>query len=102
MRKQNGDMTKGDIGVPIIAVANETLTGKTIEFEFIKPSGATLRKPAESVSGRNANYHTVSGDLDESGEWQAYLYDAGEGRYYTNESGNEFIVRPLPSEMARL
>ena len=101
MRKQRADMTQGDCGVPIIGVANEVLTGKTIEFEIIKPSGNTLRQPADSVSGYNANYHTIEGDLDEDWEYEIYLYDRGEKRYYTNESGNIFTVRQKPADMAR-
>ena len=100
MNKHRGDFTVGDVDVPIIGVADEVLTGKNIDFIFIKPTGETLKRDADSVSGYNATYHTVAGDLDEDGEWSVYLYYATAPYYYTRESGNTFWVRQKPEDMA--
>lgn len=98
MRITNGDFTYGDVGVAIACTADVTLSGN-VDFVFVKPSGATIQRDA-SISGSTATYTWVSGDLDESGIWYAYLYQADTGYYYTKESGNKFIVRPKPEDMA--
>lgn len=98
MNKQRGDMTVGDVGVPFICVVDEVITGLSIEMVFVKPSGNSIRRTA-SVSQYTASYATVSGDIDEDGEWTVYLFNKTSGYFYTNESGNTFRVRPHPEEM---
>ena len=100
MNKQRGDMTRGDIGVPITVTADETLTAKDIDFIFIKPSGETIRRDATSISGYTATYYTLSGDIDEAGKWTVYLKYETNPYYYVGESGNTFYVRPKPEDMA--
>ena len=93
-------MTVGDVDVPFTVTADEVLTGKNVDFIFVKPSGTTIRRDATSISGYTATYNTVVGDLDEDGEWSVYLKYQTSPRYYTNESGNTFRVRPTPEDMA--
>lgn len=100
MNKQRGDMTVGDVGVPITATADEDLTGKNIDFIFIKPSGETIRRDATSISTYTATYNTASGDIDEAGLWTVYLKYETNPYYYVGESGNTFYVRPKPEDMA--
>lgn len=100
MNKQRGDMTIGDIGVPITVTADEALTAKDIDFIFVKPSGETIRRDATSISGYTATYNTASGDIDEAGVWTIYIKYESNPYYYTNESGNTFRVRPRPEDMA--
>ena len=99
MNIQTGDLTVGDVGVTFEATADETLTGKDVDFYFVKPSGATIRKDT-TVSGYTASYTTIAGDIDESGKWYVYVYNATDGYWYINESGNVFIVREKPVDMA--
>ena len=97
---EHGDMTVGDVNVPVTLSADEVLTGKNVDFEFIKPSGKSIRRDATVTGTYTARYLTVSGDIDESGEWRVFAKDAGSGYYYTKESGNIFRVRPKPMTMA--
>jgi hypothetical protein len=99
MRFKDGDITVGDVGINIVATADETLTGETTYFKFVKPSGATISRAAVE-SGYTATYTTVDGDIDEAGTWRIYLYNATTGFYYTKESGNIMEVRPKPEDMA--
>ena len=99
MRFKEGDLTVGDIGVTISAVADISLAGLNVTFKFIKPSGQAIVRSAV-VSGYTATYTTVSGDIDEPGTWRVYLYNATSGYHFTKESGNVFVVRPKPEEMA--
>lgn len=99
MNKQRGDLTVSDVGVPFICVVDEVITGLNIEFVFVKPSGNSIRRTA-SASVYNASYTSQLGDIDEDGEWTAYLYNKTSGYFYTNESGNTFRVRPAPEDMA--
>ena len=101
MRIRHGEYTVGDEGVNITCTVDEVLTGKNIDWVFLKPSGATITRDATSVSGYDAVYTWASGDLDEAGDWYAFLRDAGTRFYYTKESGNKFPVRPKPEDMAR-
>lgn len=100
MRMQKGDYTVGDTNVNISCTVDEVLTGKNVDFEFVKPSGETIVRDATSISGYTATYTWASGDLDEAGDWYAFLKDAGSVFYYTKESGHHFYVRPKPADMA--
>jgi hypothetical protein len=101
MRIESGELTVGDIGIPIVATTDETLTGLDIDFILIKPSGESIRRDASSISGLTATYNTASGDMDESGDWFVFLYNNTTGFYYNKESGNRMPVRPKPEDMAR-
>jgi hypothetical protein len=97
---QHGDFTVGDIGVSIVVTTDETLTGKNIDFKFVKPSRETILRDATSLSGQQATYTWASGDLDESGTWYVFLYNETDDYWYTKESGNAFVVRDKPDVMA--
>jgi len=101
MQIQHGDLTVGDVGASITADVGETLTGLNIDFEFLKPDGSMINRDATGVSGTVATYTTVSGDIDQAGQWYAFIYNATTGFYYTKESGHAFRVRPKPGDMAR-
>lgn len=102
MNIQYGDMTVGDVGVVItVTISDDTLTGKTISFIFVKPSGDILIKTATVTGVHTATYTTVSSDINESGTWMVYAKDAGSGYCYIKESQNRFVVRPKPEEMAK-
>lgn len=98
MRKTPGDITKGDVGIQIIVVTNEVLSGN-IDMEFKKPSGATITRDVHSIDGATAIYYTQPGDIDEDGIWDVYLKDSTTGFYYNEYGGNSFRVRPTPAEM---
>lgn len=99
MRYIEGDLTVGDVGVPIELTANVSLTGKTVYFKLSKPSGAVIVRTA-SVSGYTATYTTIAGDIDEAGEWRIFAYESTTGYHFTKESGHLVRVRPKPEDMA--
>lgn len=99
MQIQIGELTVGDIGVNIVATADETLAGKTIRFEFIKPSGKMLDVVATSTSGQTATYTTTAGAIDEAGIWNVMIYNGTTGFYY--QSIVSFKVNDTPANMAR-
>lgn len=99
MKIQHGDLTVGDVGVDVTATADATLSGN-VDFVFIKPSGETITRDADSLSGQTATYATVAGDIDEAGVWYVFLYQADTGYFYIKESGNKFTVRDKPQDMA--
>lgn len=101
MRIQAGDLTVGDIGVQISVTTNETLSGN-VDFEFLKPSGATITRDVNSLSGATALYITQDGDIDEAGKWYVFLKDSTTGFRYNEYGGNSFRVRPTPAEMGAL
>lgn len=101
MRIQVGELTVGDIGVNIVGTVDETIAALNIDFVFVKPSGATITRDATSLSGQTATYTTVSGDIDEAGDWHVFLKNVTTGFHYTRESGHKFPVRPKPEDMAR-
>ena len=102
MRRIEGDLTVGDIGVNITGTVDESLVGKVIYFKFTKPSGEVLTKLATSTSGYTATYTTSSGDIDEDGTWYIDLYNATTGFHYVKGSGVVMKVRPRPEDMAVL
>jgi len=99
MRFREGDITVGDTGVTITATADISLTGKSVRFDMVKPSGEMIVRTG-SVSGYDASYTLASGDIDEAGTWRIYLYNVTDGYYFTKESGNIIEVRPKPGDMA--
>ena len=99
MQIQIGELTVRDVGVNIIATADETLEGKTIRFEFIKPSGKMLNVAATATSGQTATYTTAAGDIDEAGTWRVMVFNGTTGFYY--QSVAAFKVNDTPANMAR-
>lgn len=100
MSIERGDFTVGDIGVDIAITSNQDLTGRNIDFHFIKPGGATISRDATSINTYTATYTTIAGDLDLPGTWYVYLYDATTEFYYNEDGVNTFRVRPKPFVMA--
>jgi len=100
MRYKKGNATVGDVGVQMIATADVSLAGKTVYFDIIKPTGETIIRLA-APSGYTATYTTVAGDLDVDGEYMIFARDATTGYYFTQESGNIFVVRPKPEAIAK-
>lgn len=93
-----GDWTVGDVGATITIPTDVTLTAKNIDIVFIKPSGASLIVDA-SVSGVEASYTTVSGDVDESGDWKAHVRNVTDG--YDFVGYVPIRVNPKPEDMAK-
>ncbi len=100
MKIERGDYTVGDVGVDITITADQDLTGRNVDFYFIKPTGGSIIKDATSISTFTATYTFASGDLDLAGDWAAYLYDATAGFFYNEDGANRFKVRPHPFTMA--
>jgi len=100
MRRIEGDITVGDIGVNIIATADESLAGKNVNFKLTKPSGQVIVRAATATSGYTATYTTASGDIDEAGVWYIDLENVTTGFHYTKGSGTTMNVRPKPEDMA--
>ena len=101
MRIERGEMTVGDVGIPIEADLGEALSGLNIDFIFAKPDGSTFTRDASSVSGTIATYNTASGDIDMAGEWYIFILNVTTGYHYNKESGHHIHVRPKPQDMAR-
>ena len=99
-RRIDGHLTVGDIGVPIIASTDETLTGLNIDFKLTKPSGQVIIRDASSISLKTATYNTASGDIDEAGDWYIDLFNSTTGYHYIGGSGTHIYVRPKPEDMA--
>jgi hypothetical protein len=102
MRREHGDLTIGDVGVPVNYTTNEDMTGMNIDFKFTKPSGAVIVRDASSIATTVATYNTASGDIDEAGEWWIDLLNADNPFHYVGEGPMNFKVRPTPETMARL
>lgn len=100
MKIEKGDFTVGDVDVSITITANEVLTGMTIYFIFIKPSGETLSVPATSISTNTATYTWAIGDLDEAGVWHFSLKNMDRPNEY-QPGAQSFSVRQTSEEMAR-
>ena len=93
MRIERGDMTVGDVGIPITVDLGEALAGLNIDLVFVKPDGSTFTRDVDSVSGTVATYATVSGDIDMSGIWTVYPLNATTGYHYSN------LFRLLPGHI---
>ena len=100
MNIRHGDFTVGDVGVNIQITADIDLTGIDVDFIFVKPSGATITRDSTSISTYTATYTLASGDLDESGTWRVWLYEADTG-YYFDADDNVFVVAPKPEDQAQ-
>lgn len=98
MRIIEGDMTVGDVGIPIAITTDVTLTGKNIDMVLVKQSGNSIIRDA-SVSGTVATYTTIAGDIDEAGRWFAYLRNVTDG--YDFDRATTFTVKPKPEDMGK-
>ena len=98
MAYKDADFIIGDVGVSINGTVNEDISSKSIYFVFTKPSGASIRRSATSLSTYTATYTWASGDLDESGDWHVTLYEDDNGFYY--KPSRIFTVGPKPEDMA--
>jgi hypothetical protein len=97
---ERGDFTVGDEGVIFEITADITLTGLNIDFIFAKPSGATITRDATTIAGTVAQYVWATGDLDEAGEWHAWLYNATT-TYTFRPKDTRFVVVPKPEDQAK-
>jgi len=100
MKYERGDFTVGDVGCSITITTDQDLTGRNVDFYFIKPTGGSIIKDSTSVSTYTATYTFASGDLDVAGDWYVYLYDATAGFFYNEDGTNRFRVKPKPFAMA--
>lgn len=99
MKIMEGDYAVGDVGKSITITSATALTGKNIDFVFVKPSGATITRDAVVSATYKATYTFVAGDLSEEGrDWYAYLKNVTDG--YELREKQRFTVRPAVEDMA--
>ncbi len=93
----------GSANVPVeITTDLDLATGvylvSELEMIFIKPSGETFTRTPSSISGYIATYNTVAGDIDEEGEWHAYLKNLRLD-YEFVKGNTSFSARPKALDM---
>lgn len=98
----SADMTVGDAGVGIAMTTDVDLSlyvPSDFEFTFIKPSGATITRPAVTLNNYTVTYYTYEADMDEAGVWEVYLKNVKIG-YEFVKGNSTFSVRPKAEDMA--
>lgn len=66
---------KGDVGTVITIDMQEDISNATVtEIEYKKPSGTCGTWTATIEGTDSIKYTTVSGDLDEAGDWELQPY----------------------------
>jgi hypothetical protein len=98
----SADLTVGDVGIAIAMTTDIDLSlyvPSDFEFTLIKPSGVTINRQAMALDGYTVTYYTVSGDIDEDGDWAVYLKNVKVGYEFVKGTRN-FTVRPSAGDMA--